>query len=168
MERLLATVNANHAKSDADRKADKEEMLAAIKANQETTTRMEANVDSIKAALKRAIREIKFSRGEATARQETMEARLEVEEPASVDMTPEVADDHEVPREDAEVMAVGGPKERCRDRHLAAVRRQKKQNRDLDARRLRKKQGRAQRKNGCLKNLVTAHRGTTCRAVVAR
>jgi hypothetical protein len=97
-----------------------------------------------------------------------MEARLEVEEPASVDTTPKVADDQEVPVEDAVEIPAGEPRKRRRDRHLAAVRRQKKQNRDLDARHRRKGQERAQRKNGCLKNLVAARRGMTCRAVVAR
>jgi hypothetical protein len=62
-----------------------------------------------------------------------MKAHLEEEEPASVDMTPEVADE-EVPVEDAEVTPVGEPKKRRRDRHLAAVRRQKKKDRTLDAR----------------------------------
>jgi hypothetical protein len=46
--------------------------------------------------------------------QETMEARLEVEEPASVDMTPEVADE-EVPREDAARILVADPRKRRRD-----------------------------------------------------
>jgi hypothetical protein len=89
---------------------------------------------------------------------EQTEARLEEEEPASVDTTPEVADDQEVPVEDAEVRSVTEPRKRRRDgRNLAAVRRQKKQNRDLDARR----RGRQQ-------DLVVARRGTTRRAVVAR
>jgi hypothetical protein len=101
--------------------------------------------------------------------QETMEARLEAEEPTSVDMTPEVADDQEVPVEDAVEMPVGEPRKRRRDgRNLAAVRRQKKKDRVLDARCHGKEQGPAQRKNGCLKNLVAARRWTTCRAVMAR
>jgi hypothetical protein len=108
-------------------------------------------------------------RKETMACQETMEARLEVEEPASVDTTPEVADDQEVPVEDDEEMPAGEPRKRRRDRrNLTAVRRQKKQERNLDARRRRKRQERAQKKNGCLKNLVAARRGTTRRAVVAR
>jgi hypothetical protein len=47
-----------------------------------------------------------------------MEARLEEEEPASVDMKPEVAQDEKVPIEDTTVMAVGEPKKkRRRDRN---------------------------------------------------
>jgi hypothetical protein len=75
-----------------------------------------------------------------------MEARLEEEKPASMEMKPEVADE-EVPLEDAVVMPVGEPRKRRRDRqHLAAQRRQKKE------------QKRTQRKDGCRKNLVAARR----------
>jgi hypothetical protein len=91
-------------------------------------------------------------------RRDEMEARLEEQEPASEDMTPEVADDQEVPVEDAEVRLVAEPRKRRRDgQNLAAVHRQKKPNRDLDARRRGKQQ-----------DLVAACRGTTRRAVVAR
>jgi hypothetical protein len=94
---------------------------------------------------------------------------MECEKPAPVDMTPEVALDQEVPVENAAGMPVGEPKKRRRGgRNLAAVRRQKKKNRVLDARCRGKEQGQAQRKNGCLKNLVAARRGATCRAVMAR
>jgi hypothetical protein len=48
--------------------------------------------------------------------------KMECEKPVSVDMTPEVAHEQEVPVEDAEVMPVGEPRKRRRDRHLAAVR----------------------------------------------
>jgi hypothetical protein len=88
--------------------------------------------------------------------QETMETCLECKEPASVDMKPEVADE-EVPLEDAVVTPVGEPRKRRRDRHLPAQRRQKKEQKE-----------RTQRKNGCRKNFVAAHRGTTRRAKVAR
>jgi hypothetical protein len=66
MERLLATINAdredrkadkeemkaNQERSDANRKTDKEQMLAAMKANQEMTARMEASIGSMQAELK--------------------------------------------------------------------------------------------------------------------
>jgi hypothetical protein len=84
---------------------------------------------------------------ETMACQERTEARLEEEEePTSVEMKPEVAHE-EVSREDAAVMPVGEPRNRRRDqrRNLAAVRRQKKQERNLDARR-----------RGKERNLVTA------------
>jgi hypothetical protein len=87
------------------------------------------------------------------------EARLEVEDkPASVDTTPEVADDREVPLEDAEEMPAGEPRKRRRDRrNMAAVRRQKKQERNLEVGR-----------RGKQRNLVAARRGTTRRAAMAR
>jgi hypothetical protein len=59
---------------------------------------------------------MKFNRKETTACQETTEARLEVEEPASVDMTLDVADNQEVPMEDAAEMPAGEPRKRRRDR----------------------------------------------------
>jgi hypothetical protein len=108
---------ADQAKADAARKADKEEMLAAINANHKEMMAM------IKAW---GQTDTKNNGEETTACQETMEARLEVEEPASADITPEVADDQEVPVEDAVGMPAGDPRRRRRDgRNLAAVRRQK-------------------------------------------
>jgi hypothetical protein len=84
-----------------------------------------------------------------------MEARLEEEKPASMEMKHEVAHE-EVPVENAARMPVGEPRKRCRDRrHLAAQRRQKKE------------EERTQSKNGCRNNLVASRRGTTCRATVA-
>jgi hypothetical protein len=165
-ERMDANTKAmqeNQAKSDADRKADreerkpdKEEMLAKMEANtkamqenQETTARMDVKIGSMHDELISTLKNFKFNGKETPACQETMEARLEAEEPVSVDTTPEVADDQEVPVEDAEVLSVAEPRKRRRDeRNLAAVRRQKKQNRDLDTRRRGKEQERAQRKMG--------------------
>jgi hypothetical protein len=81
-------------------------------------------------------------------------AHMKWEEPTSVDMEPEVARE-EVPREHAAIMPVGEPRKRRRDRNLAAKCRQQQQ------------QKRPQSKDGCRKNLVAAHRGTTRRAEVA-
>jgi uncharacterized protein YaaN involved in tellurite resistance len=92
-EHLLANINANKAKADETRK----EMLAAIKANEETTTRMDANLGSMRTELKSAIREIEFSCEETMACQGNMEARLEEDKPASVEMKPEVAEEQKVP-----------------------------------------------------------------------
>jgi hypothetical protein len=84
-------------------------------------------------------------RKETMTCQEKTEVRLE-EEPTSVEMKPEVAHE-EVPLEDAEVMPGGEPRKRRWDRrHLAAQRRQKKE------------QKRTQRKDGCRNNLVAARR----------
>jgi hypothetical protein len=194
-EEMLAEIKADRkadkeemlAEIKADRKADKEEMLAAINANEEMTARMDAKIgsmhdelkstieegikdamQSMQAALKSAIKEAKFNREETMACQGNMGAHLEEVKPASVDTTPEVADDREIPVEDAEVWSVAEPRKRRWDgQNLVAVRRQKKNDRVLDARCRGKEQGRAQRKNGRLKNLVAARRGTTCRAGVA-
>jgi hypothetical protein len=122
-------------------------MLAAIKANEEMTARMHDELkstieekvkdamQSMQAALKSAIKEAKFNREETRAGREEMGAHLEEDRPASVDTTPELADDQEVPVVDAEVRSVAEPRKKHRDgRNLATVRRQKKQNRHLDAR----------------------------------
>jgi hypothetical protein len=125
----------------------------------------------IDARLDAWLTDLKNNRKETMACLEKTEACLEVEEePASVDMTPEVAHGQEAQPEDAEVMPVGEPRKRRPDqrRNLAAVRRQKKKDRILDARCRGKEQERAQRKNRCLKNLVAARRRTTRRAAMAR
>jgi hypothetical protein len=101
------------AKREANRKADHEEMMSMIKAWGKTLDAWPTD--------------IKKDRKETMACQGNMEAHLEEDKPASVDTTPEVADDQEVPVEDAEVRSVGEPKKRRRDgRNLVAVRRQKK------------------------------------------
>jgi hypothetical protein len=68
-----------------------------------------------------AINSRRACQDERTTCQETMEACLEgKEEPASMELKPEVADE-EVPLEDAVVMTVGEPRKRRRDQlHLAA------------------------------------------------
>jgi hypothetical protein len=151
LERLLATINANQEKADAHQAKMQERMDANTKAmqeSQETTARMDAKIRSMRDELKRAIKDINFGLEETLARQETMEARLEKEKPASVDTTPEMAHGQEVPVEDAEICTVAEPRKRRRDgRNLAAVRRQKKKGRVLDARCRGKEQERAQRKN---------------------
>jgi hypothetical protein len=164
-EQMLATINANQEKMEARMDVN----TKAMQENQETTARMDAKMGSMQDELISTIKNFKFNGKETTACQETMEARLEVEEPASVDTTPVVADDQEVPVEDAEVLSVAESRKRRRDgRNLAAVRRQKtKQDQNLDARRRRKGQERAQRKDGCRRSLVAARRETTRRAAVA-
>jgi hypothetical protein len=93
----------------------------------------------MRSIVKAWLSDLKINRDETMACQETMEACLERKEPASVEMKPELAD-KEVPLEDAKVMPVGEPRNRRRDRrNLAAGRRQKEQDRNLDGRR-RKKQ----------------------------
>jgi hypothetical protein len=83
---------------------------------------------------------------------------MECKKPASVDRTPEVAREQEIPMEDTEVMPVGEPRKRRRDqRHLAAVRCQKEEQRNLDA-----------RCHGKEQDLVAARRRATRRTAVAR
>jgi hypothetical protein len=152
-ERMIARMDAIQEKADA---------------NQETTARMDAKMGSMQAARKSAIKDIKFNREETMACLEKTEARLEVGKPASVDMTPEVAD-KEFPREGSARIPVGEPRKRRRDgRNPAAVRRQTTKDRNLDARRRSTQQKRTQSKHGRRKDLVAARRGTTCRAIVAR
>jgi hypothetical protein len=126
LAQMMKQMLANQAKADAHLAKMEARMDANTKAmqeNQETTARMDAKIGSMEDELISTIKHFKFNGRKMPACQGTMEARLEAEEPASVDMTPEVADDQEVPVEDAEVMPAGEPRKRRRDRrNLAAVR----------------------------------------------
>jgi hypothetical protein len=123
---------------------------------------------AVKTSFETRTKDMKIIGEETMACHETMEARLQGE-PASVDRTPEMAQEREAPRDDAVDMPVGEPRKRHRDqRNLAAVCRQKKQDQNLDEMRHRIEQRRAQRKDGCRRNLVAARRGTTRCAEVAR
>jgi hypothetical protein len=172
MKAMLAEMETNRR---ADRKTDKEEMNASNK-------RMLAEIKADRKAHREEVKGImatirawgqtdtKDNEEEAMTCEEKTEVRLEeVEEPASEEMKPEVVD-KEVPVMDAEVAPVGEPGKKRRDRRRLATecRQKKEKDQNLDARRRRKEQGRAQRKHGCPKNLVAAHRGTTCRAVMTR
>jgi hypothetical protein len=153
MKQILANQAKSDAEMEAERKADKE-MLAEIKAERK------ANHEEMMAMIKAWRQTGTKDNGEETmACEEKTEVRLEEEEePTSVEMKPEVADDQEVPVEDAEVRSVGEPRKRRRDgRNLAAVRRQKKKERNLDAGR-----------HGKQRNSVAARRGATRRAAMAR
>jgi hypothetical protein len=115
MERLLAKMDAKQAKTDANT-AEIREMNANMKSMQERTgdcealKEMTARMDANQVELKIAI------------------ARMEWEEPTSVDIEPEAAQ-RQVPKEDATVKPVGEPKKRRRDRNLDARRRRKQQER---------------------------------------
>jgi hypothetical protein len=120
--------------------------------------RMDANMESMR---DKRMKANKDTQEETMACKGKTEACLGKEQPASKEMKPEVAHE-EAPCEDAARMLVGQPRKRRRDRrHLAAVRRQKEQDRNLAARHCRKEQKWAQRKIGCRRNLVAARRGTT-------
>jgi hypothetical protein len=147
------------------------ELLLAIQEEINTHTEtMQASMDASRKAWREQMEASRNAwRKETMACQETMEARLEEDKPTSVDTTPEVAHEQEVPKEHAVVIPVGEPRKRRQDRrNLTAVRRQKEQDQDLDARRHRKEPKCTQKKNGCRRNLVAARRGTTHRAQVAR
>jgi hypothetical protein len=173
LERMDASMRANQEKMDANQaKMDinLKEMRKEIKSGQEEMRReIKSGQAEMRAIINAWSSDLKINREETMACQENMETRLEEEKPASMDMTPEVAHEQEVPREDAEVVLVGEPRKSHRGRqHLAAVRRQKEQDRDLDVRCRRKEQKQTQRKNGCRRNLVAPCRGMTRRARVAR
>jgi hypothetical protein len=111
-------------------KQEVDQILEVLKTMQEEIiARMDANHEKMMAFTVN----MKYSQEEKMACHGRMEERLQGE-PASVDMTPEVAHEQEVPLEDAIIMPVGELRKRRRDRrNLAAVRRQKKEERNLDA-----------------------------------
>jgi hypothetical protein len=98
--------------------------------------------------------ELKEGRKEIMACQRNTETSLAEEEPTSVDMKPEAAQQYDVPKEDAEMMPIGGPKKRRMGRKLAAERQGKPKERN-------------QGKDGRRKKFAVARRGTTGRAKVA-
>jgi hypothetical protein len=106
MELLLAKMNANQARMEADAKAWRE--------------KLKAETEAIRARTK-AMRDKRMMEEMMVANHAT---RFQGEEPTSVDTEPEVAH-QEVPRKDAAMMPVGGPRKRRRDWNLAAERRQK-------------------------------------------
>jgi hypothetical protein len=143
-------------------------MDASMKANQEKADAHQRRMDAMHKKMARMdawLTDTNDNRQETMACQEKTEARLEEEEPTSADMKTSqestdadiektepdsgmmqsVVEHQEVPREDATVMPVGEPRKRRRDRNL-------------DARRRRKQQERAQIKDGCRKNLFAARR----------
>jgi hypothetical protein len=98
MKLLLAMredIKANQAKSDADRKTDKEQMLATMNVDREERKadheEMMAMMKAWGETLDALSTDTKDYREETMACQGNMEARLGEEKPASVDMTPEVA-----------------------------------------------------------------------------
>jgi hypothetical protein len=120
MECLLARMDAN---IKTRQENTMKEMRAGQDLNVSLLSRIEANQRETKEI--HAIRsELENTRKETMACQGKTEASLEWERRTSVDMEPDVAY-QEVPKEGAEVMPVGGPKKRRRDRNLAAGRRQK-------------------------------------------
>lgn len=65
--------------------------------------------------------EAKDTREETMACLKTKEACPEEKQPASVDGTPEVAQQGDVPKEDAELMPVRRTKKMCRDRNRRKI-----------------------------------------------
>jgi hypothetical protein len=145
MEQFLARIDANTKTMLASMDAHQAEMDAM---HEKTRERMDANSKAWREEI----------RAETEAIRTRTEAMREERMKASKEMKPEVAH-QEVPREDASVMPVGETRKRRRDqgRNLAAVRHQKKQERNLDAGR-----------RGKRRNLVAARRGTTSRLQMAR
>jgi hypothetical protein len=117
-ERLLATINADREERKANRKIDKEDMnantktmLAEIQAKAEADRQayredlqeIKSGQAEIRSIIKAWSSDLKINCEETMVCQEMTEARLGKEEdkPASMDMTPEVAHEQEVPLEDA-------------------------------------------------------------------
>jgi hypothetical protein len=114
---LVAKMDANQAKAEANRKANKED----IKTNQaELLAKLSADRQGHQRELKEMMENIMNSNHDETMACQTTEAHLE-NELTSVDRKPEAAEQQEVPVEDAKVMSVGEPKKKQhRDRKLAA------------------------------------------------
>jgi hypothetical protein len=133
---MLAKLDAYQEKAVADRKADKEEIKAEMRSKRsELDEAIQHRIEGIKARTEAMRRKIGSSHMEMVsafkpeieeemmACRESMEACPEKQELTSVDTKPEVAQQEEVPVEDAEVMPVGEPKKkRRRDRKLATER----------------------------------------------
>jgi hypothetical protein len=102
-------------------KSMNDEIKKKIKANKtmlaEMIARMDANHNKRMARMNAWLTELKTNQKETPACQGTMEACLETEEPASVETTPEVADEQEAPVQDAAVMPVRGLRKQRRDRN---------------------------------------------------
>jgi predicted phage tail protein len=102
MEAVMKETNANQAKADAEWKAWRAKMAAMLE-------NMDANHGKM----------MSITRKRTMACLETKEARLEEKKPISVDTKPEAVQ-KEVPKEDAAVKPVRGPKKkRHKDRKLA-------------------------------------------------
>jgi hypothetical protein len=100
------------------------EMLAEFEAN--IMARLDAHqsrMDAIHKEMMAWLTDTNDNGEETVACQEKMEARLEEEKPASMEMKPEVAQE-EVPREDTAVMPVRGLRKQRRGRKQAAGRRE--------------------------------------------
>jgi hypothetical protein len=129
-ECLLAKMETDKEEMKADRKTDKEDFMARLDANMKA---WQEKADTDMKAWEEEIHSMRFettnTRSETMACQE-MEAHPEEEkEPTSVYRKPEVAQQREVPVEDAEEMPVGeSKKKRRRDRKLAAERRHQEPN----------------------------------------
>jgi hypothetical protein len=125
LKTMIAKMDAHQARMEAEDKAWREEIQAeteAIRARRKAVReeRMKTNMDACmepnpgekEAAAERqetpneevAIHPLRACQNETVACQETVEARLEEEKPASVEMKPEVAH-QEVPREHTAVKA---------------------------------------------------------------
>jgi hypothetical protein len=116
----VAKLDANQVKAKANRKKDMEEIMADSKAWRE---KMAAERE----AWREAIRSMGFettNTGKETMACQERQARLEEEEQTSAETKPEVAQQREVPVEDAVLKLVKGRKKRYRGKKQAAWRRE--------------------------------------------
>jgi hypothetical protein len=150
---LLAKMEANRKpdqeKAEADR-ARTQEMMNMLQAYQAKTDAVLPAMQVTETSHKETAAVFEPETEVKTMACQGMEAHQEEEKPASLDMKPEVAQQEEVPVEDAEVIPVGElKKKRRRDRKLAAERRRQKTNTST------------QENYGPQKRLAVAHTGSS-------
>jgi hypothetical protein len=164
---LLAKMDDNQAKMEADRKADQEradadraqmqEMMKMLQAYQSKTDSVLPAIQVTETSHKETAAVIEPENEVETMACQGMEARPEEEKPTSTDRKPEAAKQRKAPAENATVMPVREPKKkRRRDQKLAAEHR-------------RQKTKTSPRENcGPQERLAVTHRGRTDRAKTAR
>jgi hypothetical protein len=114
-------------KMEAKRRKDKEDLMEKLDIYQAKTDAVLLAMQVMESSHKGIVAETKPETGIKTMACQEMGAHPEEEEPTSVDMKPEAAEQSEVPVQDATVMPVGEPKKkRRRDQRLAAERRRHK------------------------------------------
>jgi hypothetical protein len=153
-EDLVAKLDVNQEKADADRKTGHKELLAKMEADRKIDkeerkadrVQMQEMMKMMQAYQAKTDAVLPATQVTETSHKETaaviepenevermacqgMEARPEEEKPTSAERKPEAAKQREVPAENAEVIPVGEPKKkRRRDQKLAAEHRRQKPN----------------------------------------
>jgi hypothetical protein len=122
MELLLKEIRAGQEQMEANRKKDKEDLMAKLDAYQAKTDAVLLAMQVMETSHREMVAEATPKRNMETMACQEMEERLEEEEPTSLDRKPEVAQQQEVPVENAVVKPVNGRKRRHRGKKQAAER----------------------------------------------